>query len=269
MDRENNCINLDKCALEAKKRIKLIPPKLNPTHQGYHHENLSLTRTRKGQNMRVRAENGAILFDSTITTKHNLAECFRIFTDPTKISDILAMRHQDPRTNERHETIKVFTNRACYNNRKLNARSGSGIWYSPNDERNLAIRVSGNAQSNQTGEIMAVIAAANATPPFQPLEISTDSKYVINSLTTHLDQWESQGWIGIKNAPLFKKVAHLLRIRTAPTTFQWVKGHDGNEGNEGSDTLAKEGAMKNEEDNIDLMIPDEFDIQGPKLNALT
>jgi ribonuclease HI len=54
--------------------------------------------------------------------------------------------------------------------------------------------------------------------------------------------------IGIKNAPLFKKAAHLLRIWTAPTTFQWVKGHGGNEGNEGSDILAKEGAMKIKED---------------------
>jgi hypothetical protein len=64
-------------------------------------------------------------------------------------------------------------------------------------------------------------------------------------------------------------VAHLLRIWTAPTTFQWVKGHDGNKGNEGSDILAKEGAMKIKEDQIDLMIPNEFDVQGPKLNTLT
>jgi hypothetical protein len=52
-------------------------------------------------------------------------------------------------------------------------------------------------------------------------------------------------------------------------TFQWVKGYDGNKGNEGSNILAKEGAMKIKEDQIDLMIPNEFDIQGPKLNTLT
>jgi hypothetical protein len=48
----------------------------------------------------------------------------------------------------------------------MNARSGSGIWYGPNDERNLIIRVPRNAQSNQTGKIMAVIAVVQATPPF-------------------------------------------------------------------------------------------------------
>ncbi len=56
------------------------------------------------------------------------------------------------------------------------------------------------------------------------------------------------GWIGIKNAPLFKKATHLLRKCTAPTTFQWVKGHDRIKGNEGSDLLAKEGATKDTED---------------------
>jgi ribonuclease HI len=55
-------------------------------------------------------------------------------------------------------------------------------------------------------------------------------------------------------------VAHLLRLCTAPTTFQWVKGHNRNEGNEGSDELSKEGANKDEEDHIDLTIPVEFDI---------
>ena len=33
--------------------------------------------------------------------------------------------------------------------------------------------------------------------------------------------------------------------------------------------MAKEGAMKNEENHINLIIPDEFDVQGLKLNTLT
>ena len=80
----------------------MIPPKLNPTHPGYHHGNLSLTRTRKEQNIRAKASNDEILFDPTITSKGNLAECFRIFTDPMKISNKPARRYQDPRTLDRH-----------------------------------------------------------------------------------------------------------------------------------------------------------------------
>jgi ribonuclease HI len=137
---------------------------------------------------------------------------------------------------------------ACFNNGKLNAQSGSGIWFGPADERNKAIQVPRDLLSNQIGEIVAVIIAVEATPTFQPLEILTDSKYVINGLTMHLGIWEDRGWIGIKNAPLFKKVAHLLRKCTAPTSFRWVKGHNRIEGNKESDRLAKEGTVKDTED---------------------
>jgi len=55
-----------------------------------------------------------------------------------------------------------------------------------------------------------VIAAIDATPPYQPLKIMTDSKYMTEGLTTHLENWENNGWINIKKAALFKKAAHLL-----------------------------------------------------------
>jgi ribonuclease HI len=81
-------------------------------------------------------------------------------------------------------------------------------------------------------------------PPYQPVKIYTDSKYVIEGLTTHLGTWEDDGWIDIKNTRLFRKAAHLIRHRSAKMTMQWVKGHDGNQGNEGSDALAKLGTSK-------------------------
>ena len=101
------------------------------------------------------------------------------------------------------------------------------------------------------------------------MKIISDSQYAINGLTTHLPQWEDQGWIGIQNAPFFKKAAYLLRKRTAPTTFQWIKGHSGDDGNEECDRLAKEGARRLTPDDLDLEIPKEFDIQGAKLATLT
>jgi len=69
------------------KRIKMIPPKLNPTHIGFYHRNLSLTRMRKECNRIARMMNDAIIFNPSITCKNNLAECFRIFTNPEKISN--------------------------------------------------------------------------------------------------------------------------------------------------------------------------------------
>jgi hypothetical protein len=138
-DRSHNCLDPNACTKEAKKRIDLILPKLNPTYQGHQHRNLSLTKTRKECNITARATNDTILFDPAITCKKNLAECFRIFTDPNKIANEPASHHQDPRMLQRHTTQTIFTNGACFNNGKLNAQSSSGIWFGPADERNKAI----------------------------------------------------------------------------------------------------------------------------------
>jgi len=190
-------------------------------------------------------------------------------TDPNVTSKRLAQCGIDPRTNLRHQTIRIYTDGACLNNRKTNTKCGSGIWIAPNDPRNQAIRVPGNKQSNQIGELVAVIKATQALPIFSPIEIHSDSEYVIEGLTLHLTNWEDNGWIAVQNALLFKKAAYLLRCRTATTHFKWVKGHSGDHGNEESDKLAKEGASKATPDKLDLQIPAEFNIQGTKLSVMT
>ena len=48
-----------------------------------------------------------------------------------------------------------------------------------------------------------------------------------------------------------------------------VKGHEGNIGNKESDRLAKEGAEKTDQDELELDIPIYFDLQGAKLVSLT
>jgi len=97
------------------------------------------------------------------------------------------------------------------NNGKDNARCGGGIWFGPNDPRNTAFRVPGNRQSNQTGELAAVIIVIQKVPHFCPLEIISDLRYVIEGLTEHLQNWEVLGWIKIDNAALFKKAVFLLK----------------------------------------------------------
>jgi hypothetical protein len=74
---------------------------------------------------------------------------------------------------------------------------------------------------------------------------------------------------GLTNTKFFKKAAYLLRCRHAKTKFLWTKGHSSNKGNEESNRLAKEGASKQEEDELDLEIPMEFKSQGTKLATLT
>lgn len=269
LDRNKGCLFPHRCALEATTRIRLIEPKMNPISPPQYHGNFSLTPRRKATNLIAKENNDEILFDPTITCKNTLADCFRIFTNPNRISKLAASRNFTRRVNLRYRRITIYTDGACFNNGKLNAQCGTGIWFAPNDHRNNATRVPGPLQSNQAAEIAAIIKATEATPPFRPLLILSDSKYAINGLTVHLNTWENIGWINIKNASLFKRAAYLLKKRTATTHFKWIKGHDGNQGNEECDQLAKEGAAKQTEDELSLDIPVTFDIQGAKLSALT
>ncbi|KAI0331331.1 hypothetical protein GY45DRAFT_1322330 [Cubamyces sp. BRFM 1775] len=57
-----------------------------------------------------------------------------------------------------------------------------------------------------------------------------------------LPKWEADGWIGVANSRPLREVVALLRARSAPTTFQWVKGHSRVRGNDEADRLAGEGA---------------------------
>jgi len=233
------------------------------------HDNLSPTKRHKNRNLDAKLNNDEIIFDPSITCKDSLAECFRIFTNPDTLSNIPAQRYYTNGITLRCRPVTIFTDGACLNNGKLNAKCGSGIWFAPNDDRNRAIRIPGEKQSNQIGEIVAILKAASSVPKFIPLIIISDSMYAINGLTFFLNSWENDGWIGIKNATYFKKAAAILKQRTATTIFKWVKGHNNIQGNEEADNLAKEGATKPDPDFVDTAIPKEFDLQGAKLATIS
>ena len=125
--------------------------------------------------MRARETNGAITFDPSIPSGKNLADIFRIFVDQSKISNHLALRSHQFRENAPYPKITIYTDGACLNNGKENAACGGGIWISPENPLNKLIRVPGQVQSNQIGEIAAIIIAMEAVPIFQPLEIVVDA----------------------------------------------------------------------------------------------
>lgn len=267
-DRRDGCRNPHACALEAVTRLNDIAPKYNPLAFNSHNT-LSLTPDRKARNGDTHEEGQRILFDPTITCKEGIEECFRVFTNPDRISRLPASRRPQIGANLDNIEMRVYTDGACMNNGKRNAKCGSGVWIEGEHILNRALKVPGERQSNQVGEIAAVIAAAEALPNYCKLTIVTDSRYVIEGLTKHLKEWEDKGWIGIKNANFFKRAAYLLKRRTAPTLFEWVKGHQGDQGNEESDKLAKQGANKDTHDDLPLSVPAEFDLQGAKLATLT
>ena len=268
-DRLKGCRNPHECAKEALKRISEIAPKFNPLIGLTQRDDFSLTPSRDARKIAADENNDKIMFDAEIACKTDITECFRIFTGPNKISQTPVRRRHAQGLSLPNQTVTVYTDGACFNNGKENAQCGSGIWINSNSNLNTSLRIPGSEQSNQVGELAAVIKTAIIIPTFCPLIIKTDSKYVIQGLTSHLKTWENKGWIGIKNAKLFRKAAHLLRRRTAPTFLEWVKGHNGDTGNEESDRLAKEGAEKDTPDELPLDIPPEYDLQGAKLSTMT
>ena len=88
-DRLKGCQDPHTCAQEALQRIYNIKPKLNSLQPNGHHGNLSLTKRCKARNTAAIQNQRAVLFNPSITSKNDLAECFRVFTEPNRISDIL------------------------------------------------------------------------------------------------------------------------------------------------------------------------------------
>ncbi|RDB23311.1 Transposon TX1 uncharacterized protein [Hypsizygus marmoreus] len=259
-DRFSGCENPSECMKHAKKLILRLSDKWRPdaTQRANRNRNENEDREDEGEKT---------LFNPDFKVD-SLREGFRVFTNPQKTSHTPAKRLELDNDDQAPDSLQVYTDGSCLKNGDEDARAGSGIWYGPDDGRNSAIRVPGEEQSNQTGEINAILQVAKVSP-MAPLHIISDSQYVIKGLTKYLPSWEDRGWIGIHNRKLLKSTVSHLRKRGNTTYFEWVKGHSDDPGNDGADALALEGALKPEEPMPDDDTPENFDLTGAKLAAVT
>jgi ribonuclease HI/exonuclease III len=269
--RREGCLDPIKCALRAKRILAKIPGKyaITPLPRN---DGLTLTHRRLERNARnERRRTEEVTFDPTVTVKTSLSECFRTFVNKEQLCDEPAHRLLHPTTglDVAEEHVTVYTDGSCINNGRPDAKCGAGIWYGDGDERNQAVRVPGEEQSNQVGELAAVVVALQDIGTHAPITIVSDSKYVIDGFTKNLVKWENKGFTGVRNRCWFERGAYLLRRRSARTAFRWVKGHSNDPGNEGADALAKEGAGKDQMDEISLEVPRAFNVQGAKISELT
>ncbi|KAF8191386.1 ribonuclease H-like protein [Pholiota molesta] len=171
--------------------------------------------------------------------------------------------------------VTVYTDGSCENNGHEDARAGAGIWFGENDPRNQAIRIPELIeQSNNVGELIAILAAIEIVPTESKLNIFTDSQYAINNIHENGLRLEKRGWIDVANKNILQKIIASLRGRKGDTYFIKVKGHSGDKGNEEADKLwcnrpTKEGAAKDIADNIDLQIPEDYNVEGAEFIDLT
>jgi len=212
MRAEKKCPHPHECITTAAELIKRIHPRWNPTKRDPSQpEEIELERNPEEAGSTFKRDN----------TTNSLKDAITIFgetlNEPTDVTKTAPRR--EGIDNDEFETT-VYTDGACIDNGSETARAGSGVWYGTSDPRDLSVRVAGKEQSNQTGELVAVLLAVKSHPPYKDLRIISDSRYVIDGVTKNLSRWERRNWIGVQNREIFKYITAWMRRRSGKTTLQ-------------------------------------------------
>jgi len=98
--------------------------------------------------------------------------------------------------------------------------------------------------TNNRMELTAAIEALNALKRGSRVILHTDSKYVMDGVTSWMPAWKKRGWKTaakkpVKNRDLWQALDEAASRHDID--WRWVKGHDGNPGNEEADALANRG----------------------------
>lgn len=136
------------------------------------------------------------------------------------------------------KTVEIFTDGACSGNPGAGGY-GVVLRYGMHEKE-----LSGGAvqTTNNRMELTGVIVALSALKEPCKVILTTDSKYVADSVTKKwVYNWQKKNWIRSKNEPvpntdLWKQLLPLLEKHDV--TFNWVKGHAGHPENERCDSLA-------------------------------
>ena len=134
----------------------------------------------------------------------------------------------------------IYTDGACSGN------PGPGGWGAVLRYGGVVKELHGGERSttNNRMELLAAISALEALTRPVPVELYTDSKYVLDGITKWLPGWQRNGWKTASKQPV-KNVDVWQRLVAAmaphEVSWHWVKGHNGDPGNERADELARLG----------------------------
>ena len=133
--------------------------------------------------------------------------------------------------------VVVYTDGACSGN------PGPGGWAWAVAPDGTPSGAGGEGRTtNQRMEIKAVLEALRTYAAAGPVEVVSDSTYVVNCFRDRWwVRWEANGWRNAKRQPvanddLWRPLVEL--VRNADVTFRWVKGHSGDRLNDIVDRLA-------------------------------
>ena len=128
----------------------------------------------------------------------------------------------------RSNGIVIHTDGACKGN------PGPGGWGAVIEQNGGQVKLSGSEPqtTNNRMEMTAVIKGLEAVDASANVLISSDSTYVINTMT--------KGWKRKANQDLWDHLDRLVGSRNV--SWRWVRGHNGDRGNELADALATKEA---------------------------
>jgi ribonuclease HI len=136
--------------------------------------------------------------------------------------------------------VVVFTDGACSGN------PGPGGWGAilRFGEREKELHGGERNTTNNRMELMAAISALEALTRPALVDITTDSQYVRQGITSWIHGWKRNGWRTadrkpVKNIDLWQRLDAALQQHEV--RWHWVKGHAGHAENERADELARAG----------------------------
>jgi len=101
------------------------------------------------------------------------------------------------------------------------------------------------AVTNNRMELRAVLQALDGLPAGATVEVTSDSRYVVDALSKWVHGWRRRGWKTADGSPVLNRdLIEALdeRGRALQLRYTWVRGHDGHPLNELVDALAQSAA---------------------------
>lgn len=140
--------------------------------------------------------------------------------------------------------ITIHTDGGCHSS------TGTGGWaavIAAKDMRRVSIS---GAERNTTNNRMELLGAINALEFVishelysQDIKLISDSQYVINGITSWVHGWKAKGWVTSQKEPVINRDLweRLDELNSKlNVSWNWVKGHAGDEYNEMCDRLTQE-----------------------------
>ena len=136
--------------------------------------------------------------------------------------------------------INIYTDGACRGN------PGDGGWGVLIKYENTSKEIYGGEKNttNNKMELKAAIEGLKALNESCIVNLTTDSKYVMQGITSWIDNWKKNNWKSSTKKDVKNKDLWLLldkHVSMHEVKWFWVKGHSGHEENEIADTLANRG----------------------------